>query len=123
MKIVISSGHGKYISGAVGPSPWGIHEHTEAVKVVNEVAAVLRSMDVDVITYEDTVSKSQNENLDRIVAFHNSQGAHDLDVSIHFNSTDPQPIWSRWAARCSMGPRRARPWPTERWTKYALLLD
>jgi hypothetical protein len=91
MKIVISSGHGKYISGAVGPSPWGIHEHTEAVKVVNEVAAVLRSMDVDVITYEDTVSKSQNENLDRIVAFHNSQGAHDLDVSIHFNSTDPQP--------------------------------
>jgi hypothetical protein len=91
MKIVISSGHGKYISGAVGPSPWGIHEHTEAVKVVNEAAAVMRSMGVEVITYEDTVSKSQNENLDRIVAFHNNQGAHDLDVSIHFNSTDPQP--------------------------------
>jgi len=91
MKIVISSGHGKYISGAVGPSPWGIHEHTEAVKVVNEAAAVMRSMGVDVITYEDTVSKSQSENLDRIVAFHNSQGSHDLDVSIHFNSTDPQP--------------------------------
>ena len=84
-------GTSKFISGAVGPSPWGIHEHTEAVKVVNEVAAVLRSMDVDVISYEDTVSKSQDENLDRIVAFHNSQGKHDLDVSIHFNSTSPQP--------------------------------
>jgi hypothetical protein len=91
MKIVISSGHGKYISGAVGPSPWGIHEHTEAVKVVNEAAAVMRSMGVEVITYEDTVSKSQDENLDRIIGFHNAQGAHDLDVSVHFNSTDPQP--------------------------------
>jgi hypothetical protein len=91
MKIVISSGHGKYISGAVGPSPWGIHEHTEAVKVVNEAAAVMRSMGVEVITYEDTVSKSQNENLDRICDYHNAQGKHDLDVSVHFNSTDPQP--------------------------------
>src|SRR5580765_293671 len=80
MKIVISSGHGKYISGAVGPSPWGIHEHTEAVKVVNEAAAVMRSMGVDVITYEDTVSTSQNENLDRICDYHNAQGNHDLDV-------------------------------------------
>ena len=91
MKIVISSGHGKYISGAVGPSPWGIHEHTEAVKVVNEAAAVMRSMGVEVITYEDTVSKYQSSNLDRICDFHNAQGTHDLDVSIHFNSTDPQP--------------------------------
>jgi hypothetical protein len=91
MKIVISSGHGKYISGAVGPSPWGIHEHTEAVKVVDQAAAVMRSMGVEVITYEDTVSTSQSSNLDRIVDFHNAQGSHDLDVSIHFNSTDPQP--------------------------------
>lgn len=91
MKIVISSGHGKKISGAVGPSPWGIHEHTEAVKVVNEVTAVLRSMDVNTIPYEDTISDDQSENLDRIIGFHNAQGAHDLDVSIHFNSTSPQP--------------------------------
>lgn len=48
-------------------------------------------MGVDVITYEDTVSKTQNENLNRIVSFHNAQGVHDLDVSVHFNSTDPQP--------------------------------
>lgn len=91
MKIVISSGHGKKISGAVGPSPWGIHEHTEAVKVVNEAAAVMRSMGVDVVTYEDTVSDDQSENLDRICDFHNDQGNHDLDVSVHFNSTSPQP--------------------------------
>jgi len=91
MKIVISSGHGKYISGAVGPSPWGLHEHTEAVKVVNQAAAVMESMGVDVVAYEDTVSKSVNENLDRICNFHNAQGKHDLDVSVHFNSTDPQP--------------------------------
>ena len=91
MKVVISSGHGKYISGAVGPSPWGLHEHDEAVKVVDQTAEVLRAMGVEVITYEDTVSKSQNENLDRICDYHNSQGAHDLDVSIHFNSTSPQP--------------------------------
>ena len=91
MKIVISSGHGKKISGAVGPSPWGIHEHTEAVKVVNEATAVMRSMGVDVVPYEDTVSDDQSENLDRIIGFHNAQGAHDLDVSIHFNSTSPQP--------------------------------
>lgn len=91
MKIVISSGHGKYISGAVGPSPWGIHEHTEAVKVVNEAAAIMRKMGVEVVPYEDTVSKDQSSNLDRICDFHNAQGAHDLDVSVHFNSTDPQP--------------------------------
>jgi N-acetylmuramoyl-L-alanine amidase len=91
MKIVMSSGHGKYISGAVGPSPWGIHEHTEAVKVVDQTAIELRKMGVDVITYEDTVSKTQSENLDRLISFHNDQGAHDLDVSVHFNSTDPQP--------------------------------
>lgn len=91
MKVVISSGHGKYISGAVGPSPWGLHEHTEAVKVVNQTAIELRSLGVDVITYEDTISHSQDENLNRIVSFHNAQGAHDLDISVHFNSTDPQP--------------------------------
>ena len=91
MKVVISSGHGKYISGAVGPSPWGLHEHTEAVRVVDQTAIELRALGVEVITYEDTVSHTQDENLSRLVGFHNSQGAHSLDVSVHFNSTDPQP--------------------------------
>ena len=91
MKVVISSGHGKYISGAIGPSPWGLHEHTEAVRVVDQTAIELRNLGVEVVTYEDTVSHSQDENLNRIVSFHNAQGSHDLDVSVHFNSTDPQP--------------------------------
>jgi hypothetical protein len=38
-----------------------------------------------VVTFEDTTSHSQNENLHTIVDFHNSQ-TRDLDVSVHFNS-------------------------------------
>ena len=37
------------------------------------------------ITYHDNVSKSQSENLNKIVDFHNSQ-TRDLDVSVHFNA-------------------------------------
>jgi hypothetical protein len=33
------------------------------------------------------VSTTQNENLDRIVDWHNAQGAHELDVSVHFNAS------------------------------------
>jgi hypothetical protein len=88
MKIVMSSGHGKHIDGAIGPSPWGLDEHAEAVRVVNRTAEFMRQGGVDVVTYEDTVSDDQDENLKRIVSFHNAQGPHDLDVSIHFNSAD-----------------------------------
>jgi len=84
MKVVISSGHGKKIPGAVGPQPWGLDEHAEAVNVVNRTAEFLCDLGVDTVTYEDTVSTTQNENLKRIVDYHNSQ-KRDLDVSIHFN--------------------------------------
>lgn len=87
MKIVISSGHGSKISGAIGPQPWGLHEHEEAVRVVNQTAIELRKLGVDVITFEDTVSDDQDENLERICDFHNVQGAHDYDISVHFNDT------------------------------------
>jgi N-acetylmuramoyl-L-alanine amidase/Putative peptidoglycan binding domain len=88
MKIVISSGHGKYIRGASGsPVPPQLDEVDEARKVVEQVATVLRSMGADVTTYHDDVSHSQSENLDCIVDFHNAQGPHDLDVSVHFNAT------------------------------------
>jgi len=86
MKVVISSGHGKYIRGAAGPEPWGLDEVDEARKVTERVAAFLRSAGVSVTTFHDDVSQSLSENLDRIVDFHNAQGAHDLDVSIHFNA-------------------------------------
>lgn len=89
MKIVISSGHGKYISGAVGPAPWGLNEHAEAVHVVDMVAEYLEERGVAVVTFEDTVSHSQDENLKRICDFHNAQGAHDYDVSVHFNANVP----------------------------------
>jgi len=85
MKIAMSSGHGKYISGAVGPSPWGLNEHAEAVKVVNQTATDLHEMGVGVVTFEDTTSRDQNTNLRTIVDWHNRQ-TRDIDVSVHFNS-------------------------------------
>src|SRR5262245_2314432 len=85
MRVVISSGHGAKIPGAIGPDPWGLDEHAEAVRVVDRTAEFLRAAGVDVTTYEDTVSTTQSANLDRIVAFHNSK-QRDLDVSVHFNA-------------------------------------
>jgi N-acetylmuramoyl-L-alanine amidase len=82
MKIVISSGHGKYIRGASGI----IDEVDEARKVVEAVAERLRGLNVDTVTYHDDVSTTQSENLERIVDFHNGQGPHDLDISVHFNA-------------------------------------
>jgi N-acetylmuramoyl-L-alanine amidase len=84
MIIVMSSGHGSKISGAVDI----IHEHEEAVRVVDRTAEYLRQAGVECITYEDTVSTSQDENLERLVSFHNSQGPHALDISVHFNSSN-----------------------------------
>jgi N-acetylmuramoyl-L-alanine amidase len=85
MKIVISSGHGKYIRGAEGPAPWGLDEVDEARRVVEETAKALRAFGVDTTTYHDDVSNDQDENLKRIVDFHNGR-TRDLDVSVHFNS-------------------------------------
>lgn len=86
MKIVISSGHGKYIRGARGnPVPPQMDEVDEARKVVEQVATELRALGVDVTTYHDDVSRTQDENLKRITDFHNSR-TRDLDVSVHFNA-------------------------------------
>lgn len=87
MRIAISSGHGRYISGAVGPSPWGLHEHTEAVRVVDAVTPQMNTGGHSAVSYEDVTSKTQQENLNRIVNWHNSQ-TRDYDVSVHFNSAD-----------------------------------
>ena len=90
MKISISSGHGKYISGAIGI----INEHDEAVLVVNALAKQLRNRDVEVVTFEDTASKTQSENLDRIVDWHNAQSPCDVAISVHFNAFEQrsQPV-------------------------------
>jgi N-acetylmuramoyl-L-alanine amidase len=87
MRIVISSGHGKFVRGARGdPVPPNLDEVDEARRVVENVANYLEEARVDVITFHDDVSQSQGENLDRIVDFHNSQDDHELDVSVHFNA-------------------------------------
>jgi N-acetylmuramoyl-L-alanine amidase len=85
VKIVISSGHGLKVRGAKGPQPWGLDEVDEARRVVKEVAFELETVGVGVTTFHDDVSTTQNENLNRIVNFHNAQ-SRDLDVSVHFNA-------------------------------------
>jgi N-acetylmuramoyl-L-alanine amidase len=79
--VVISSGHGKYIRGASGI----LDEVDEAREVVDAVADYLHSAGIEVTTFHDNVSTSQNENLNRIVDFHNEQ-TRDLDISVHFNA-------------------------------------
>jgi N-acetylmuramoyl-L-alanine amidase len=81
MKIVFSSGHGKYIRGASGY----IDEVNEARKVVEKVADLWKKSGVDVITFHDDTSTSQSQNLNTITNFHNKQ-TRDYDVSCHFNA-------------------------------------
>jgi N-acetylmuramoyl-L-alanine amidase len=80
-RIVISSGHGKHVRGASGV----LDEVNEARKVVEQVATELRNRGVEVKVFHDDTSKSQNENLNTIVNYHNKQ-TRDLDVSVHFNA-------------------------------------
>jgi len=80
-RIVISSGHGKYVRGASGI----IDEVDEARKVVEALANQLELRGVHVDVFHDDVSKSQSENLDRIVDAHNAL-TRDLDISVHFNA-------------------------------------
>lgn len=80
-RIVISSGHGKYVRGASGI----LDEVDEARRVVERLADELHERNVEVVTFHDDTSHSQNENLNTIVNFHNDQ-ERDLDVSVHFNA-------------------------------------
>jgi len=88
-KIVISSGHGKYVRGASGY----LDEVDEARRVVTVVADYLREAGHQVETFHDNTSVTQSENLDTIVDYHNSQ-TRDLDVSVHFNAyiMTPEPM-------------------------------
>lgn len=84
MKLCISSGHGLKIRGASGI----LDEVDEARRVVTQLAIDLRSYGIEVETYHDDVSTTQNENLNRIVDWHNSK-TRDLDISVHFNAYQP----------------------------------
>jgi peptidoglycan hydrolase-like protein with peptidoglycan-binding domain len=79
--ICISSGHGKFIRGASGY----LDEVDCARAVVEQTAKLLRGAGVEVDTYHDNQSHSQDENLNRIVNHHNAT-ARELDVSVHFNA-------------------------------------
>ncbi|MGY3188726.1 N-acetylmuramoyl-L-alanine amidase [Lysinibacillus sp. TE18511] len=79
--IVISSGHGQYIRGAKGY----LDEVDEARRVVDTVAKYLREHGATVHVYHDNTSRTQRDNLNAIVAFHNSK-QRSLDVSVHFNA-------------------------------------
>lgn len=79
--IVLSSGHGKYVRGAKGY----LDEVDEARRVVDAVAKYLREHGATVYVYHDNTSLSQRDNLNAIIAYHNSK-QRVLDVSVHFNA-------------------------------------
>jgi N-acetylmuramoyl-L-alanine amidase len=81
MTVVISSGHGLKIRGASGY----LDEVDQARRVVPAVAARLRRNGCQVFEFHDDTSTTQQQNLETIVDYHNSQ-ARDLDVSVHFNA-------------------------------------
>ena len=80
-RIVISSGHSRHVAGARGY----LDEVTEARKVVALVASYLRELADHAVEYHDDISRTQAENINRIVGFHNAQ-SRDLDLSVHFNA-------------------------------------
>lgn len=82
MKVTISSGHGKYVSGASSI----IDEVTEARKVVDRVVDILKEMGEPVNVYHDNTSKNKKDNVNNIVKQHNLT-TRDKDVSIHFNAS------------------------------------
>ena len=86
MRVAMSSGHSTIVRGAAGPEPWGLDEVDEARLLVEAVGDSLRNAGVEVETYHDDFSETQDENLNRIVNWHNAQPPHDLDVSVHFNA-------------------------------------
>jgi N-acetylmuramoyl-L-alanine amidase len=85
--IAISAGHSLYCRGASSDL---MDEVDEARRVTKQLEKELKSRGVDVKIYWDDVSRTQNENLNRIVDWHNLQAfdgePHTLDVSVHFNA-------------------------------------
>lgn len=82
MKITMSSGHGIYVSGANGY----LNEVNEARRVVDKVTEYLKELGVSVNKYHDNTSKTQSDNVNGIVAYHNKT-SRDLDISVHFNAS------------------------------------
>lgn len=89
MRVAMSSGHGRHVRGASGY----IDEVDEARRVIDNVGAILTAMGAEFETFHDNESKTVNENLNRIVDWHNKTAfggqPHDWDVSVHFNAFEP----------------------------------
>ncbi|MCK1985155.1 MULTISPECIES: N-acetylmuramoyl-L-alanine amidase [Peribacillus] len=80
-KFVISSGHAKYVSGAVDI----LNEVFEARRVVSKVTDYMKELGCSVVEYHDNTSRTKRDNVNGIVRYHNSK-ERDLDVSVHFNA-------------------------------------
>ena len=83
--VAISAGHGKYVAGATGN---GIKEHEEACKVAKKIADIANANGCSFKYFEETTAKTQSQNLNNIVLWHNRQ-SRQLDVSVHFNAASP----------------------------------
>lgn len=81
MSIAISSGHSKYVAGAIGI----VREVEEARKITDRIADLVDDL-MPVHKFHDDISRTQSENVNRIVAFHNKQ-TRNADYSIHLNSS------------------------------------
>ncbi|MEX3625816.1 N-acetylmuramoyl-L-alanine amidase [Viridibacillus arvi] len=81
-QFVISSGHSLKVRGAADI----LDEVNEARKVVNRVHTILTTeYNGEGSKFHDDTSKTQNQNLNTIVDYHNSK-ERDLDASIHLNA-------------------------------------
>ena len=81
VEYVMSSGHGKYVSGAAGI----LNEVIEARKVVNQVAKYLKELKETVEVYHDDTTRNQRDNVNGIVKYHN-KFSRKRDISVHFNA-------------------------------------
>lgn len=83
-KFAISSGHGLFVRGAANKT-FGMDEVNEARKVVEITAKYLKNLGETVHVFHDNTSKTQRDNINTIVKYHNSK-VRDLDISVHFNA-------------------------------------
>lgn len=81
MKITISSGHGKFVSGASGY----LNEVEEARRVTDRVAKHLEQLGCLSEKFHENTAKNKTDNLNNIIKFHNTTN-RDLDFSVHFNA-------------------------------------
>jgi N-acetylmuramoyl-L-alanine amidase len=83
--VAISAGHGSQVPGAEGLE---FDEEDETPAIMRMIAEELRQRGVTVRSFADKTSTNVADNLDAIVNFHNSCPPHDLDISVHFNSSN-----------------------------------